>query len=71
MQKILQNLRIRPKKDVSMQKEAYRPKEAAHYLGIGLSTFWLFVKESKIKTKKLSTRTTVVTKEELDRFLAA
>lgn len=54
-----------------MQKAAYRPKEAAHYLGIGLSSFWLLVKNSKIKTKKLSSRTTIVTKAELDRFLEA
>lgn len=47
----------------------YRPKKAAEYLGIGLSTFWLFVKQGKIETKKLSERITVVSEDELKRFI--
>lgn len=47
----------------------YRPKEAAKFLAIGLSTFWLFVKQGKIKTTKLSERITVVSEDELKRFI--
>ncbi len=46
-----------------------KPKEAAHYLSIGLSTFWLYVSQNKIAVKKLSSRVTVVSQEELDRFV--
>ena len=48
----------------------YRPKEVASILAIGLSTFWLFVKQGKIKTIKLSERITVVSEEELQRFMS-
>lgn len=47
----------------------YRPKEVANILAIGLSTFWLFVKQGKIKTTKLSERITVVSEDELQRFI--
>jgi len=48
----------------------HRPKKAAELLGIGLSTFWLFVKQGKIKTTKLSERITVVSEDELQRFIS-
>lgn len=48
----------------------YRPKEAASILAIALSTFWLFVKQGKIKTTKLSERITVVSEDELQRFMS-
>lgn len=48
----------------------YRPKEAAKFLAIGLSTFWLFVKQGKIKTTKLSERITIVSEDELQRFMS-
>lgn len=47
----------------------YRPQEAAHYLSIGLSTFWLYVKQNKIVVTKLSPRVTVVSQKELERFI--
>ena len=47
-----------------------RPQEAARYLSIGLSTFWLYVKQNKITVTKLSARVTVVSQEELDKFIA-
>ena len=50
-------------------KQAYRPKEAAEYLGVGLSTIWLYIAQNKLKTKKLSSRVTVITKSDLDAFL--
>lgn len=48
----------------------YRPNEVAQMLGIGKSTFWLYVSQGKIKTQKLSDRVTIVTAKEVDRFLA-
>lgn len=52
-----------------MLKQHYRPKEIALHLGVGISTFWLYVSQGKIKTIKLSDRVTVVTQEELNRFI--
>ena len=46
-----------------------RAKEASKYLGIGLSTLWLYVKQGKIKPIKLSKRVTVFKKIELDDFV--
>ena len=47
----------------------YRPKEAALFLGVGLSTVWLYVKQGKLKTIKLSDRVTIISKESLDNFI--
>lgn len=52
-----------------MNKTNYRPKDAASFLGVGLSTFFLYVSQGKIKTIKLSDRVTIVRQEELDRFI--
>ena len=46
-----------------------RAKQAAKYLGVGLSTIWLYVKQGKITSIKLSERVTIFKKEELDRFI--
>jgi excisionase family DNA binding protein len=54
-----------------MEKATFRPKEAARYLSVGLSTFWLYVQQKKIKTVKLSDQVTIVTKAELDAFITA
>ncbi len=54
-----------------MEKHTYRPKEAAQYLSIGLSTLWRYIKQDKIKTSKLSDQVTIITKQELDSFIAA
>ena len=51
-------------------KENFRAKEAAVYLGIGLSTVWLFAKEGKLNPLKLSDRVTIFTKKDLDRFVS-
>ena len=48
-----------------------RPKQAAKYLGIGLSSLWKLIAEKKIKTIKLSERTTIIKKAELDAFITA
>lgn len=49
--------------------ENLRPKEVAKYLGVGLSTVWLYAKQGKITPIKLSDRVTIFKKEDLDRFI--
>ncbi len=46
-----------------------RPKEAARYLRIGLSSFWLKVKAKEIMTRKLGQRTTIVEISELEKYV--
>ena len=47
-----------------------RAKNAAQYLGVGLSTVWLYAKQGKITPIKLSAQVTIFKKEDLDRFIA-
>jgi len=49
-----------------MNKKYLRAKEVAQYLGIGLSTVWLYAKQNKLTPIKLSARVTVFDKSELD-----
>jgi excisionase family DNA binding protein len=46
-----------------------RPKEACKYLGVGLSTIWLYAKQGKLNPIKLSARVTLFKKDDLDRFI--
>lgn len=48
-----------------------RAKEAAIYLGCGLSTIWLYAKQGKITAIKLSDNVTIFQKKDLDRFINA
>ncbi len=50
-----------------------RPREAAAILGIGLSTFWLRIKTDPNFPKpfKLSPKTTVVRRADLEAYVAA
>ncbi|SFV58288.1 hypothetical protein MNB_SM-7-1323 [hydrothermal vent metagenome] len=50
------------------QKRYLRAREVAEYLGIALSTVWLYAKQGKLKAKKLSERVTVFDKEEIDKL---
>jgi len=50
-------------------KQNFRAKEAAKYLGVGLSTIWHYAKQGKIKAYKLSDRVTIFKKEDLDAFI--
>lgn len=50
-------------------KQNFRAKEAAKYIGVGLSTIWLYAKQGKIKAYKLSDRVTIFKKEDLDNFI--
>ena len=50
--------------------ENMRAKEASQYLGVGLSTIWLYAKQGKITPIKLSERVTIFKRSELDKFIA-
>lgn len=50
-------------------KQNMRAKEAHKYLGVGLSTLWLYVKQGKIRAYKLSDRVTIFKKDELDALI--
>ncbi len=52
-----------------IQKEYFRAKEAAGYLGIGLSTVWLFAKQGLLKPIKITERVSVFRKKDLDEFV--
>ena len=52
-----------------MEKRGYRAKQAAEYMGISLSGFWLLVKEGFIEKIRLSERVTIFEKSELDRYI--
>jgi predicted DNA-binding protein (UPF0251 family) len=47
-----------------------RPKQAALILGIGIATFWRLVSSYKLKTYKLTERTTTVKVGDLRAFMA-
>lgn len=49
-----------------MSKKYYRAREAALYLGVGLSTIWLYAKEKKLTSIKLSSRVTVFSIDDLN-----
>ena len=46
-----------------------RAREASKYLGIGLSTLWLYSKQGKLKPIKVSQRVTIFKRIELDEFI--
>ena len=50
-------------------KQNYRAREASVYLGVGLSTVWLYAKQGKITPIKLSDRVTIFKKEDLNNFI--
>lgn len=52
-----------------METINYRPKDAAKFLGVGLSTIWLYIKQGKIKANKISDRVTIIKRTELDNFI--
>lgn len=47
-------------------KQKYRAKEVAEYLGIALSTVWLFSKQGKLTPIRVSPRVTVFDIEEIE-----
>ncbi len=52
-----------------MNKKGYRAREAAEYMGVALSTIWLFANQKKLHPVKISDRVTIFLKEDLDRFM--
>ncbi len=50
-------------------KKYMRAKELAKHLGVGLSTIWLWNKQGKITSKKLSERVTVFEVAEIEKAL--
>ena len=54
-----------------INKENMRAKEVAEYLGIGLSTVWLYAKQGLLKPINLSPRVTVFRKSDIDAFIAS
>lgn len=52
-----------------MIRQNMRAKEAHKYLGVALSTLWLYVKQGKIRAYKLSDRVTIFKKDELDALI--
>jgi predicted DNA-binding transcriptional regulator AlpA len=50
-------------------RKVLRAKEVAEYMGIGLSTVWLYAKEGKLTAKKISTRVTVFSIDEIDNLV--
>jgi len=61
------------KKDIEKTYDArrkyLRAKEVAEYLGIGLSTVWLYAKEGKLTPKKISARVTVFSIDEIEKLM--
>ena len=49
--------------------ENFRDKQASQYLGVGVSTVWLYVKQGKLHPVKLSPRVTIFKKSDLDAFI--
>jgi len=54
---------------VCMSKEFYRAKEAAERLSVGLSTIWMYHKQGKLPSIKISERVTVFKKTDLDKLV--
>jgi len=48
-------------------KKNFRAKELAEYLGIALSTVWLYSKQGKITPIKLSERVTIFSIDEVNK----
>jgi predicted DNA-binding transcriptional regulator AlpA len=56
-------------KNENITPKYLRPKELAEYLGIGLSTVWLYSKQGKIKRIKMSQKVTLFNVEETEKAL--
>ena len=54
---------------MSNVSENMRAKEASKYLGVGLSTIWLYAKQGKITPIKLSERVTIFKRSDIEAFI--
>jgi len=52
-----------------MNQKFYRIAEVAMLLSIAESTVWLYIKQQKLHSVKLSPRVTVIDLDELNRFI--
>lgn len=52
-------------------QENFRDKQASLYLGVGVSTVWLYAKQGKLHPVKLSPRVTIFLRSDLDAFIAS
>jgi len=50
-------------------KKYMRAKEGSKYMGIGLSTFWLYAKQGKLTPKKISPKVTVFEVSEIESLI--
>ena len=55
--------------NINHTQKFMRAKELAKYLGIGLSTVWLYAKQGKITPKKISDKITVFNVEDVEKAL--
>ena len=55
--------------NINNTQKFMRAKELAKYLGIGLSTVWLYAKQGQITSKKISDRVTVFDVVEVEKAL--
>jgi predicted DNA-binding transcriptional regulator AlpA len=60
---------VEPWKVFIMKKQYLRATEVAEYLGIGLSTVWLYAKQGKITPLKLSSKVTVFSLKEIEKIM--
>ena len=51
------------------RKKYLRAKEVAEYMGIGLSTVWLYTSNGTLTAKKISQRVTVFSIDEIDNLI--
>lgn len=54
-----------------MTEKYLRAKDVAEYLGIGLSTVWLYAKQEKITPINISKRVTVFKQSDIEAFINA
>jgi len=64
-----QTTKLDIEKKYNIHKQYYRAPEVAIYLGIALSTVWLYAKQGKLTPKKLSSRVTVFNLDEIESLL--
>jgi len=58
------------KKSLNTRSKKYlRARGVAEYLGIGLSTVWLYAKEGKLHPKKISNRVTVFCVDDINNLI--
>jgi len=57
--------------NVSCVSPNMRAKDVATYMGIGLSTVWLYVKQGKLTPIRVSPRVTIFKRSEIDEFICS